>query len=251
MNASAADRAGVADAVTAYFLAADTDGDGRITIPEMNQPLPGSVPRPDGDHAMTWVPLAAPMDAETVLRVYGWDGDGKLDRKEAEALFDDTSAAALAKNARPGFKLVAASLDDNGDGKVAEEEVVPATAAGTAAQGARAAFKKAAGGGANATLSYDKAAAELDDAHYRAAEARAKGAGVKRGDTLEAAALAKVGNTTKDAAAADVVRYDVAGRGALDRVSYALWAADKKAPGSAAAAARGNVTKGGEPEPAR
>jgi hypothetical protein len=48
---------------------------------------------------------------------------------------------------------------------------------------------------------------------------------------------------------ADVARDDVAGRGALDRVSYALWAADKKAPGSAAA--RGNGTKGGEPEPAR
>lgn len=266
MNASAAEAAGVADAVTAFFLAADTDGSGRVSPEELAQRLPFTHPgTPNG--TQPWLPLAAPMDAATILRVYGTDGDGLLDREETEELFDDTAAAALARDARPAFKLVAASLDADGNGRLNVTEVVPEAALGEGAQKARETFQKAAG--KNGTLSYDQAAAELDAANKRSHDERAKEAGVKKGD-VDAKALAKLAvdvpkksgeqpvNLTDAQAAADVTRYDVAGKGSLDRVGYSLWAADTLPPKAAAAGGAprtagvvANVTKAGEPEPAK
>lgn len=270
MNATAAERAGVADAVTAFFLAADTDGSGRVSPEEMAQPLPFTHPgTPAG--TQPWLPLAAPMDAETILRVYGWDGDGLMDREEVEALFDDTSAAALSKDARPSFRLVASALDVDGNGRVNETEVVPEDALGEGAAKARAAFKRIAG--KNGTLSYDQAAAELDAANAQSHADRAKAAGVKKGD-FDAKALTKLAADVPKAAgeppvklndtqaAADVTRYDVSGKGALDRVGYSLWAADTLPPRAASAGgaprtaagvanATANITKAGEPEPAK
>ena len=234
----------------------------------MAQPLPFTHPgTPEG--TQPWLPLAAPMDAATILRVYGWDGDGLLDREEAEALFDDTSAEALSRNARPSFKLVASALDADGNGRINETEVVPEAALGEGAARARAAFKKIAG--KNGTLSYDQAAAELDAANAVSHEDRAKAAGVKKGD-VDAKALTKLAadvpkqageapvKLTDAQATADVTRYDVSGKGALDRVGYSLWAADTLppraaaaggAPRTAGASAVANITKAGEPEPAK
>ena len=240
-NVTQADAAGIADGATALFLAADADGNGVITEEELSAPMPASTS--DADGKLVWVPMAKHMDAGTVTRVYG--KNNTLTKDQLAQLWADTSSASLSKNARPAFKLIASSLDANGDLSITESEVVPDDAEGDGAKKAREAFKRASKG--KDTVNYDDAAAELDNYNKGQFDDRRKKFGAKRGE-FDAASVQKAGDElppqegepklglTKEAAEKAVARYDIAGKNGLDRVAATLWAQDNLPPRSAGAA---------------
>ncbi|MFG2194549.1 EF-hand domain-containing protein [Streptomyces sp. NPDC048639] len=96
---------------------ADTDGDQHVTREEF---VNGAVKRLS-DNAKRFAEIARPF-LRSVIRIADTDGDGVITPEEAERVVRSLGVPSDV------CAMVAAALDDNGDGKITEEEIIAAFA---------------------------------------------------------------------------------------------------------------------------